>query len=161
VTNNTQIIDYTAHPVLPAELKRRFSAQPFDAIIDTYGSQPLYRNCASYLKPTGTYHACTIHYNSYTFPGLLKSMLLLTLNRIWPKSRWLGGTGRTFRVAEWMQPSREMMEELVEMCVTGKLRVARDREWEFEELKEAMGVLEGGHARGKVVVKVDGEDGDE
>lgn len=60
-----------------------------------------------------------------------------------------------------MQPSREMMEELVEMCVTGKLRVARDREWEFEELKEAMGVLEGGHARGKVVVKVDGEDGDE
>jgi NADPH:quinone reductase-like Zn-dependent oxidoreductase len=151
------VIDYTQYPDLPGELTRRFRDQPFDNIIDAYGNQQLYKRCAQYLKPEGMYNAAAIHYNDYTTWELVKSGLSLVGNAIWPRSPWLGGTGRTWKSTNMMDPGLEMLERVVKLFGEGKLRVAVDSEWPFDKVLEAFDVLKGGHAAGKVIIKVNEE----
>ncbi|KAL2131050.1 hypothetical protein VTI74DRAFT_5613 [Chaetomium olivicolor] len=149
-----EVIDYTQYPDLPGELAKRFAHQPFDNIIDTFGNQQVYKQCARFLKPEGVYSATSIHYDDYTFWQLLKSGLTILSNTIWPKSTWLGGTGRTWKAASMMDPGLETMERIVQMFGEGKLRVVVDSEWPFEKVHEALDVLKSGHAAGKVIIKV-------
>lgn len=151
------MIDYTQYPDLPGELARRFGEQPFDNIIDAYGKQEVYKACARYLKPEGMYNAASVHYDNYTTWDLLKSGLTLAANAIWPRSPWLGGTGRTWQAASMMDPGREMMERVVGLFGEGKLRVVVDSEWPFDKVHEGFDVLKGGHAAGKVIIKVNEE----
>lgn len=148
------MVDYTQYKDLPGELARRFGDRPFDHIIDAYGNQELYKQCARYLKPEGMYNAASIHYSEYTFWALLKSVLTLVANTIWPRSTWLGGTGRTWKAASMMDPGLEMMERVVKQFGEGKLRVLVDSEWPFEKIHEALDVVRSGHAAGKVIIKV-------
>ncbi|KAH6850609.1 hypothetical protein B0I37DRAFT_413996 [Chaetomium sp. MPI-CAGE-AT-0009] len=152
-----EVVDYTQYKDLPGELARRFGDQPFDNIIDSFGNQELYKQCARYLKPEGMYNAAAIHYSEYTFWALLKSVLTMAANTIWPRSTWLGGTGRTWKVASLMDPEVEMMERVVKQFGDGKLRVAVDSEFPFEKVHEALDVLKSGHAAGKVIIKVNDE----
>jgi len=151
------VVDYTQYKDLPGELARRFGNQPFDNIIDAFGNQQVYKHCARYLKPDGIYDAAAIHYSDYTVWALLKSVLTIAANTIWPQSTWLGGTGRKWKAASLMDPGLEMMERVVKMFGEGKLRVAVDSEWPFEKTHEALDVLKSGHAAGKVIIKVDEE----
>ncbi|GAB1314442.1 Phosphatidylinositol transfer protein (PITP) [Madurella fahalii] len=153
-----EVVDYTQYKDLPGELARRYGDQPFDNIIDAYGDQAVYKQCARYLKPEGVYDAASIHYSSYTFCDLFKSVITIGLNIIWPRSPWLGGTGRKWKVASLMEPGVEMMERVVKMFGEGKLRVAVDSEWPFEKVHDAYDVLLSGHAAGKIIVKVDEEE---
>lgn len=148
------MVDYTQYKDLPGELARRYGDRPFDHIIDTYGNQELYKQCARYLKPEGMYNAASIHYSNYTVWELLKSGLTLVANTIWPRSTWLGGTGRTWKAASMMDPGREMMERVVKLFGEGKLRVAVDSEWPFDKVHDALDVVKSGHAAGKVIVRV-------
>jgi NADPH:quinone reductase-like Zn-dependent oxidoreductase len=149
-----QVVDYTQYSELPGELARRYGDQPFDNIIDAFGNQQVYKNCARYLKAEGMYNAVSIHYSDYTFWELLKSGLTLLTNTIWPRARWLGGTGRTWKAASMMDPGLEMMERVVKLFGDGKLRVVIDSEWPFDKVHEALDVVKSGHAAGKVIIKV-------
>lgn len=156
---NAKVVDYTQYKDLPGELARRYGDQPFDNIIDSFGNQIVYKQCARYLKPEGVYHAASVHYSKYTFFHLLKSVTTIGLNIIWPRSRWLGGTGRKWKTASLMEPDVEMTERVMNMFGEGKLRVAVDSEWPFEKVHDAYDVLSSGHAAGKVIVKVNEEEG--
>lgn len=153
------MVDYTQYKDMPGELARRYGDRPFDNIIDAYGDQALYMQCARYLKPEGVYDAASIHYDSYTFWGLFKSVATIGLNIIWPRSRWLGGTGRRWKITSLMDPPVEMMERVARMLGEGRLRVPVDSEWPFDKVYEAYDVLASGHAAGKIIVKVE-EDGE-
>lgn len=59
-----------------------------------------------------------------------------------------------------MAPTLEDREAVVGMLGRGEVRVVRDSVWEFGDVKEAYGKLGGLHARGKVLVRVDGGVGD-
>ncbi|KAM7206537.1 putative quinone-oxidoreductase, chloroplastic [Naviculisporaceae sp. PSN 640] len=128
----------------------------FDAVIDCYGSQSLFNHSSAYLKETGIYSACGVHANGYDFGPVLFSGLKILMNNLWPRTKWLGGTGRTWIAASMFDPGREMMEYLMGLFGEGKLRVLRDgdRIWDFEDLPWAYEVLISGRARGKVVVRV-------
>ena len=138
-------------------MARRYGEQPFDHIIDAFGNQTVYKQCARYLKPEGVYDAASVHYDHYTFWQLLKSGLTIMANGMWPRSTWLGGTGRTWKAASMMDPGQEMMQRIVKMFGEGKLRVVVDSEWPFDKVHEAFDVLYSGHAAGKVIIKVDDE----
>ncbi|KAK0635825.1 hypothetical protein B0T17DRAFT_624833 [Bombardia bombarda] len=155
-----EIIDYTLFSPIEDELARRFGNKPVDAILDGYGNQAVYKSSARYLKPDGIYSAAGVHSTGgfATWPALKAGFAMLG-NALWPKSPWLGGTGRTWKAAAMMDPGRELMERVVRMLADGKLRVVVDSEWAFENVQEAYDVLLSGRARGKVIVKVnDGGD---
>ncbi|KAK4210807.1 hypothetical protein QBC37DRAFT_428147 [Rhypophila decipiens] len=128
----------------------------FDAIIDCYGSQTLYNYSAGYLKSDGVYSACGIHANGYGYAPILASGWKLMINALWPRTKWLGGTGRTWKAASMFDPGREMMEYLVGLFSEGKLRVLVDSEWAFEDVLSGYEVLLSGRARGKIVIRVGG-----
>lgn len=60
-----------------------------------------------------------------------------------------------------MAPTLEDREAVVGMLGRGEVRVLRDSVWEFKDAKEAYGRVEGLHARGKVLVRVDPKVGDD
>jgi alcohol dehydrogenase len=54
----------------------------------------------------------------------------------------------------FMHPSGEELSELAALAEAGALRVVLDRVFPFEQIKEAMAYLEGGRAKGKVIVRM-------
>lgn len=60
-----------------------------------------------------------------------------------------------------MHPTLEDRQAVVDMLGRGDIRLVRDSVWSFAETKEAYRKLGGLHARGKVLVKVDEEIGDD
>jgi NADPH:quinone reductase-like Zn-dependent oxidoreductase len=52
-----------------------------------------------------------------------------------------------------MHPSGADLEVLAGLVDTGRLRPVVDRVFPFEEIADAFGYLEQGHAKGKVVVR--------
>ncbi len=85
----------------------------------------------------------------------------MKLNEWWPVSPWLGGVGRLWRGVSMMEPTLEDRQRIVGMLGTGEVRVVRDSVWKFEDAQAAYAHLGGLHARGKVLVKVNPEIGDE
>jgi NADPH:quinone reductase-like Zn-dependent oxidoreductase len=80
--------------------------------------------------------------------------------------RWLGGTDRQLR-AMMLSPfvgqklgtfinkeSYEYMLVLKDLIESGKVTPVVDRTYPLAEVPEAIGYLEGGHARGKVVISI-------
>ncbi len=53
-----------------------------------------------------------------------------------------------------MKPNGEQLAEVSKLLDEGKCRPVVDSVWDFEEYKKAFERLDGGHARGKVVIKV-------
>ncbi|KAK4175156.1 putative dehydrogenase [Triangularia setosa] len=159
-----EVVDYTQHKNLPGYLTDKFGGDnnKFDHIIDGFGNQELYKACAGFLKEEGVYDAASIHYDTYRYWDLFKSVVKIGLNIVWPRSRWLGGTGRRFKICSLDDPGLDMMDYLAGMLGEGRLKVAVDSVWGFGEVDKGFDVLMGGHAAGKVVVKVgEGEEEEE
>jgi NADPH:quinone reductase-like Zn-dependent oxidoreductase len=53
-----------------------------------------------------------------------------------------------------MEPDGWQLKDVAELLEAGKARAIVDSVWKLEEFKEAFAKLEGGHARGKVIIKV-------
>ena len=82
------------------------------------------------------------------------------------KNRWLGPMGRFIRAAalspfvsqtlgsQTTKRSRGDLEYLTELIEAGKITPVIDRTHPLSEVPEAIGYLERGHARGKVVIRV-------
>lgn len=60
-----------------------------------------------------------------------------------------------------MAPTLEDRERIVGMLASGEVRVVRDSVWDFEDAQGAYAHLGGLHARGKVLVKVNPQVGDD
>jgi NADPH:quinone reductase-like Zn-dependent oxidoreductase len=78
-------------------------------------------------------------------------------NEIWPLSKWLSGTGREWRSAAMLDPSRELKEKMLGMVEKGEIKVVVDSVWGMGDCLKGYQVLERGRARGKILVKVDGK----
>ncbi|KID94627.1 alcohol dehydrogenase, partial [Metarhizium majus ARSEF 297] len=155
------VVDYTLHDDLAAHLGDAFASAPFDAVVDTLGFQALYARSPSYLAPGGVYCSVGIKPPSFGVPDFLRAVVQMKLNEWWPVARWLGGVGRPWKGASMMSPTREDRESIVDMLARGELRVVRDSVWAFADADRAYEKLGGRHARGKVLVRVDGGVGDD
>jgi NADPH:quinone reductase-like Zn-dependent oxidoreductase len=85
----------------------------------------------------------------------------MKLNEWWPVSPWLGGVGRKWLGTSMMSPTLEDRQAVAEMLGRGDIKLVKDSIWPFEETKEAYKKLGGLHARGKILVKVDDQVGDD
>ncbi|UNI19610.1 2-methylene-furan-3-one reductase [Purpureocillium takamizusanense] len=167
-----EIVDYTQHGDvnnLAAHLATRFSGAPpfFDTVIDTLGFQALYLASPAYLAPGGNYSSVGIKPPGFSVAHFLRAVWTMKLNEWWPTSRWLLGAGRAWRGVSMMSPTLADRERVVGMLARGEVRVVRDgdggggRAWAYEDAREAYAHLAKGHARGKVLVRVNPEVGDD
>ena len=104
----------------------------YDLILDAVGNRSL-SDYKRTLHPKGVYVAVA---------GALARML------------WITMTGRSRMVAMVAKPNREDMGFMKVLLETGRVRPVIDRRYPLSEVAEALGYLEEGHARGKVVITV-------
>ncbi|MCJ1312756.1 zinc ion binding [Agyrium rufum] len=123
-----KVIDYRKHDPLHEYLAAAFKGKPFDAILDTTGSQALYKNSPQYLYPDGP---CV---NVGNYEGMLRTIWNWIMNIVRPV--FLGGTPRRY-VMHSTPPRRDAAEELVKMMMKGELRVLFD---EIVDMEHAMQV---------------------
>jgi NADPH:quinone reductase-like Zn-dependent oxidoreductase len=53
-----------------------------------------------------------------------------------------------------MEPLGWQLDEIATLVEKGEVRPIVDSVWKFEEYEKAFGIVEGGHARGKVIIRV-------
>lgn len=130
---DVRVIDYTKEDWTQ-------SAETFDAVIavNGYHELPVYR---AHLKPGGVY-VMVGGDNRQIFDALLLGRLRF-------------GRGYRFEVLTIDEALRAKdLAELAVLLEAGTLKPVIDRVVSFAELPEAMRYVEGGHVRGKVVVKI-------
>jgi NADPH:quinone reductase-like Zn-dependent oxidoreductase len=98
--------------------------------------------------------------------GALTSKGTLVLCSGESSGRWIGPVGRIVKAVVLspfvsqklgtfvMKPNKEDLETLKELIEAGKVKPVIDRTYSLSEAPEAIGYLEEGHARGKVVITV-------
>ena len=131
-----RVIDYT---------KEDFTGFPeqYDVILDCIGNKSL-SACARILTPNGRCIMIGAPHDM-TIPALLALPVKGLGMSLFTKQKAI------FFVAK---SSKDDLTLLGELIATGKLKPVIDREYRLDEASEAMHHLEGGHARGKVVVTV-------
>lgn len=145
-------IDYTSVKDLPKYLSEQYSSANFDVILDCIGNFALYNGCASYLNPKGDYIVI-----GGPIPkglgGLLSMLGQITSAMMLPG--FLGGVPRRFKMS-LIQANEGKMRRVGELIDKREVKPVVDSTWEFdaEGVKGAYGKIMGGHARGKVVIKV-------
>jgi NADPH:quinone reductase-like Zn-dependent oxidoreductase len=126
LNSHLQVIDYKSQGPVPEYLTKEFSATPFDVIIDAYGIQELFTNCASYLKKGKPFVTVGIAHVSYTTSSILYATSVMLKNAWWP--RFLGGVDREY-VCIGAFVTRQYLEKLKDLFEEGKLNVAVDSKW--------------------------------
>jgi hypothetical protein len=101
-------------------LKERFEAQRFSAVVDAFGVQELFENCAGFLAEGRPYVTVGPAFADYTYGSMLAAVWLMAKNSLWP--RWLGGVPRDY-VQITGVANQDGMEELAGMMAEGTLRV--------------------------------------
>ncbi|KAK2048569.1 hypothetical protein LZ31DRAFT_550270 [Colletotrichum somersetense] len=155
-----EVVDYTATPAPVSEtLRARFGQEGsrFDAVVDCIGLQDVYVNCAAYLVSDGVYSAVGIKPAALSYGAVAKAGWQMQMNALWPRSTWLGGTGRRWAATAMMDPGKDLMEEVMGMLSDGRIKAVIEREVGFEQVADGYDIIGSGRARGKVVVKVNGE----
>ncbi|KAM0259891.1 hypothetical protein ACHAPA_010498 [Fusarium lateritium] len=156
-----EVVDYTAYDPVTQHLTEKFSSEPFNTFIDTLGNQALYVASPTYLVPDGNYSSVGIKPPTFFVPDFLRAVLQMKLNDWWPVSPWLGGVGRKWNGTSMMNPTLQDRQAVADMLGRGDIKLVRDSVWAFADTKEAYRKLAGLHARGKVLVKVDEQVGDD
>ncbi len=133
-----QVIDYTKE-----DFTRR--AERYDLIVDNVGNQPL-SGFRRVLNPEGKHVVIGgggVNDNRWTGPliGVIKMLIV----------KRFASQEMSMMMAEI---SRKDLTVIADLIQTGKVKPVIDRTYPFNQLPEAMRYLEGGHARGKVVVSV-------
>ncbi len=134
----SQVIDYTKEDYTR-------SGQRYDVIIDNVGNHSLLENRRA-LNPNGKYILIGgggVNDNRWIGPmaGMLKALALAPF-----VSQKMG-----MMLAEFNQKDVTTLADLMQ---NGKVTPVIDRTYKFGEFPEAMQYLEGGHARGKVIITV-------
>lgn len=112
-------------------LTEKHAEQPFDLVIDAYGVQDLYTNCAGFLKPDGVFVTVGVAFAEYSYASLavaVKNMLWNVISSAW------GGAGRRRYVQVTSTCNSEGLERLRVMCDDRNLRVPIDSQWDLEDV---------------------------
>jgi NADPH:quinone reductase-like Zn-dependent oxidoreductase len=135
-----RVIDYTKEDFTKSD-------QKYDVILDNVANHSLSEN-RKMLAPNGTYVLIGGgSANEQGFVGALGKMLNTAVYSRFVKQK-MG--------MMMAQPSTQDLTLLAEMVQSGKLKTVVDRTYKsLSEVPEAIRYLEGGHARGKVIVTVD------
>ncbi|RAH45339.1 NAD(P)-dependent alcohol dehydrogenase [Aspergillus brunneoviolaceus CBS 621.78] len=158
-----EVIDYVAHDPLHEHLRAHHSSsssaaaktRPFDAIIDCVGDATLYRHCAAYLAEGKPFINLGQMNAAPGFWGQLAWAWEQVALRFWPVV--LGGVPRGYRFYSG-RPRAEDMGRVLRLVERGVVRVVVDSVWGWGEVPQAYERMESKRARGKVVVRVRGED---
>ena len=126
-----QVIDYTKDDL--------FQYQPYDVFFDIVPNQSFLKSCNS-LTPTGVYVT--------TLPGLGPFLWNIIANT----GRLLGNR----KLCKWLmlKPNGHDLEYISQMAAEGKLRATRDNTFSLEDIRDAQKQSEGGHTRGKIVIRM-------
>jgi len=125
-----RVIDYTSEDFTQ-------TAQLYDLILDNVGNRS-FSDIKRILGPNGTYLL-----NAYS-PALMLKLILQSKNS---KTR-----GQTMRSSDVLKSNQSDLEFLKELLEAGHIVSVIDRVYPLREVAEAIRYLEGGHARGKVVI---------
>ena len=132
----THVIDYATHDFTAG-------ADPYDVLLDVAGTRPL-SECLRVVKPKGTYVAVG---GPIEDPWLKPILRLLRI-----MARGLFASQRV--VVFVNKPGRENLDALTALVEAGKVAPAYDSDCDLAELPAAMGGLDRGERRGKVLVRV-------
>jgi len=126
------VIDYTKEGVTR-------NGQRYDLILDNVGNSATYKRLYKHsLKPTGI---CVIVAGSFSLQIFL--------------GPWMSMTGKN-KIGTYMTMTKvEDVAYLKDLLETGKVVPMIDKRYPLREVPEAIRYLEGGHARGKVVIIVE------
>jgi hypothetical protein len=125
-----KVLDRKSVPSVSEYLTERHSELPFDVIIDAYGVQELYMNCARFLKPDGLFVTVGIAFSDYTYASLFVAVKDMLRNIIF--SAWGGHDWRRY-VQVSATCSLEGLQRLKAMCEDLDLRVPIDSSWDFDD----------------------------
>lgn len=141
-----EVVDYRSVNVIDDYLKTK--TREFDLVIDNVGDNapPLYDASAHALKPGGTF--VQVGVGAAMSPG---SMAAMFKRQLWPPS-FLGGGPEFYLVR--MDNNSKMLKPIGQWMTEGKIKAVIDRAYAWDEVPEAYRHLRGGHARGKIVVRV-------
>lgn len=146
-----EVIDYQANSPVHEYLARRYGDNKFDAVIDAYGVQEFYTNCADYLAPGKPFVNVGISFYRFTLGSLLFSVWQMIKNQIVPAV--LGGTRREYANVMGIA-NLEDMKRLARMVQDRQLRVPIDSCWKMDDVPQAYEIVRSRRARGKVIVQV-------
>ncbi|KAF8172608.1 NAD(P)-binding protein [Mycena galopus ATCC 62051] len=152
-----EFIDYTQTPLVEQLLAKPPSPK-FHALFDAAGlSDPaLYLNSASYLAPGGMYTSAGSFPHSRTeIFGVLRQLCEAFL-----RPTWLGGVPRKCAPKIMIDFGKEDIEIVRNLVATGTVKPIVDSVYSFDQegVLKAFEKLMTKHARGKVVIKISGED---
>ncbi|KAH8824880.1 hypothetical protein DL96DRAFT_1611138, partial [Flagelloscypha sp. PMI_526] len=139
-----EVVDYRQRSLVET-LTSKFGHEPFDFILDTVGTQSLFLNSPSYLKPSGQY------INVGNFEGVGLTIWRSFLNSWTPLV--LGGVPRVYQFIA-VDPKGEKAEVLGEMAKNRQLRVVVEEVFSFENVLQGYTRVTSRRARGKVVIQV-------
>ena len=127
------VIDYTREDFTK-------TGQQYDLILDVIAHRSVlaYRRA---LKPTGSY---------FCVGGSVATLFQILLLGPWIRRR----TGKRIRML-MVQPNREDLVTITELCEAGKIVPAIDKRYPFSETPEALRYVGEGHVKGKVVITVE------
>lgn len=147
-----EFVDYTKHTSLPDYLASAYGTQPFDCILDCVGSQTLYTNSPSYLRPGCPF----VNIGAMDVEkGIMGYAFQWFMNKWRPV--WLGGVPRPFIFFSNF-PEMPVVLTLIEMAEQGKLKVLVDSEFAMEDLMQAYERVESKRTRGKVLLRIHDEE---
>ncbi|KAF3764154.1 NAD(P)-binding protein [Cryphonectria parasitica EP155] len=139
-----EVIDYKAHDSLSSYLAQQFKpdSKPLHLILDTVGSDELFRKCSSYLDRKGAFITIVGGIGHGT---ILRSKLLPTI---------LGGTPRRFEMLS-LFPDGAIAKEVAKWIEDGDFHdFPVDSEYPMEQAVEAYERVASKRSKGKVIVKV-------
>lgn len=126
------VVDYTEEDFTQ-------SGERYDLILDNVGNHSL-ADCERVLSPGGTYL-----FNSDSMVRILQVMV---------KGRRGGENGRKWRTADLTKYDQSDLDILKKLLERGKIDPVIDRRYPLSRAPEAIGYVEEGRARGKVVITV-------
>ena len=135
-----ETFDYAAGCDALGDAYGKSDAKKFDAILDLVGGDLLHCAATRLLKPAG---ATVIHVRN-------RGVDAETVARLEEEVTRRGARWHTILV----KPSGEQLAQLAELIEAGKLRVHVAHVMPLEDVSTAHELVEGGHAGGKVVLKV-------
>ncbi|KAF2754491.1 NAD(P)-binding protein [Pseudovirgaria hyperparasitica] len=140
-----EVLDYNVAPV-EQQLIDKFSARPFDVIMDTVGIQSIFTDSPHYLKNTGVFVNVGAMAN-----GPWLGFWYWFLNSNLPLL--LGGIPRKYIMFS-NNIDEEQLGMLAHWAGEGKLVVPVDQTFELDRALDAYDLVESGRVRGKIVINV-------
>ncbi|KIW00757.1 uncharacterized protein PV09_07738, partial [Verruconis gallopava] len=126
----------------------------FDAIVDCHGSQDLWCSSPLLLKSGPLHHYATVgpKFTSYSLTGVLVTVWQMLRNMVTPV--WAGGVDRSYRQAASFVDA-EKLKRIADLVDGGIMKTYVGGSWRFEDALEAYEVGLRGHAKGKLLIKVE------